>query len=129
MNKINIDINQEKKIITIDILGNINKDNVKPYIEQLNAKIERLSYISKTNLNEWRFNIYTCHMIVQKTEIECIKQLLDYCTSLNFKMIDTITAKPQKKYKEWIDDVIQRYFRNYHIKTLETNNMFKFNCL
>lgn len=126
MNKINIDINQEKKIITIDILGNVDKDNVKPYIEQLNAKI---NYISKTNLNEWRFNIYICHMIVNKTEIDCIKQLLDYCTSLHFKMIDIITAKPQKKYKEWIDNIIQRYFCNYHIKVLATNNMFKFNCL
>lgn len=129
MNKIKIDINQEKKIITIDILEDINKDNMRFYIEQIDSKIKRLSYSSKVNLNEWRFNIYTCHMIINKAELEGIEQLLDYCTSLDFKMIDIITAKPQKKYREWIDGIIQRYFTDYHVKTLATNNMFKFNFL
>lgn len=126
MNKLNTDIDKDRKIITIDILGNMNKDNVSSYITQLNTQIERLIQIQQVNISELRFNIYTCHMIINKEELESIKELLDYCTSCNFKMIDVITAKPQKKYREWMSNIIQKYFSDYHIKTLATNNMFKF---
>ena len=126
MNKIHIDINKDKMIITVDILGAIDKSNIDLYIKQLDSKLKSISFKSDTNLNDWRFNIYTCHTIIYEDDLKSVKKFLDYCDGLNFKMIDIITAKPQKKYRKWIDDIIQKDFSNRHIKTLSTNNIFKF---
>lgn len=121
MNKLNIDINYEKKIITIDILGNINDVNN----ERFNTIINRIK-LTNNSMRNWRFNIYLCHMVLEKTDLELVKNFIDKYKS-TFKMIDIIIAKPMKKYKIWLDDMINKYFSDYHIKTLMTNNMFKFN--
>lgn len=127
MNKLNIDINYEKKIITIDILGTINKSIIEDYIQEINTNIERIK-LTNDCLSNWRFNIYMCHMILRKTDLELMKDFINQYKN-TFKMIGIIVAKPQKKYKIWFDDMIDKYFSDCHIKTLITNNMFKFNIL
>lgn len=121
-----ININKEKKIITIAINNQLTAENMQKYVQEINKQIDKLSYKNKIDLNEWRFNIYTCYMIINKKDLKIIKEFFNLFINMNFKLIDIITSKPQKLYKEWIDDIINKYFNNYHIKTLATNNIFKF---
>ena len=121
-----ININKEKKIITIAINNQLTAENMQKYVQEINKQIDKLSYKNKIDLNEWRFNIYTCYMIINKKDLKIIKEFFNLFINMNFKLLDIITSKPQKLYKEWIDDIINKYFNNYHIKTLATNNIFKF---
>ena len=121
-----ININKEKKIITIAINNQLTAENMQKYVQEINKQIDKLSYKNKIDLNEWRFNIYTCYMIINKKDLKIIKEFFNLFINMNFKLIDIITNKPQKLYREWIDDIINKYFNNYHIKTLATNNIFKF---
>lgn len=127
MNKLNIDINHEKKIITIDILGNMNDANINEYIQKLNTNIDRIK-LTDDKLSDWRFNIYMCHMVLEETDLEFFTGFINKYKN-TFKMIDIIVGKPMKKYKMWIDNMIKTHFKNNHIKTLATNNIFKFNVI
>lgn len=127
MNILKINANYEKKIITIDILGNINEQIIEDYIQELNTNIDRIK-LTNDCLYDWRFNIYTCCMILRKTDLELMKDFISRYKN-TFKMIDIVITKPLKKYRMWFDDMIDKYFSDCHIKTLITNNMFKFNIL
>ena len=126
MNKIKIDINNVKKIITIDIIGNITKDNIECYNKEMESVALKLVELYNMNLHEWIFNIFTCHMIFKRDEMVYLKNLLDHIIKLDFKMVDVIIAKPQKLYKQWITEMIRRYYNKYHMKVLSSNVIFKF---
>lgn len=126
MNKIKINIDYSKKIITIDILGKINNNTICGYNNEIDNELKKIIELHDVNLNGWRFNIYTCHMIIYKEDMKHFKSLLDYTLNLNFKMLDIITAIPQKLYKSWITNLINKNFNDRHIKVLSTNKIFKF---
>ena len=125
INKIKFHVIEAKKILTIDIFGELNRENLQKYKKEIQQVVNK-ELCKFENIEDWRLNIYTCHMILHKENKDCIKDLLDFCVSEHTKMIDIILAKPQKKYKTWFNEVIQKDFAESHIKTLTTNNIFKF---
>lgn len=125
MNKLKINIDKVKKIITVDILGVLDAFNVSDYDKQLEEVFDRIETVEEQDMEEWRINIYTCHLILGEHAAH-IEQLLDTCMAQNPKMLDIIVQKPQKKYKEWLAEIVSRRHSDKDIKVLVTNNMPKF---
>ena len=114
-----------KQIITIDILGILDTPSSLEYSNKLKEIFTGIETIEKRNMRDWRINIYTCHLILEEHAAP-MERLLDTCMSQNPKMLDIITQKPQKKYKEWLVEIISRKYNDKKVKVLATNNMPKF---
>lgn len=123
-----IDVNNKKKIITIDIAGELTEELVNESIQEISKNIEKLLYKGNINLREWRINLYTCHMIMKnRKEYMYMKDLIDNIVKYKFKIFDIIISKAQKTYKEHIGEIVDKYYSNKGIKLLNSNNIFKFN--
>lgn len=127
MNKLHIDINNNKKIISIDITGELNQDIIEKHINKMRTRVDYMSPINPIDFKQWRINIYFCHLELYKEDLIYLEELLDVICLKDAKLINLIFMKPQKKYKMWLGDIIQKRFYGHHMKCFSSDHMFKFN--
>ena len=113
MNKVNININKQKKTIGVDLIGSIN--NIKPIIQTISNKIKSL------DLSNWKLNIFTKHAKVYWKEEQHLLEIIKHCDQFNAKQLDIIVAKPQKCLKENIANLVKQ--NNIKVKLLTSNKI------
>ena len=127
MNKVKIHINKEKRIITVAILGELNNEIFENHLKIIKQEFNKIFIKEQTmNFRDWKFNLYTHHMVIHKLDVIYIDRLFEYCKGLYFKQLDVITGKPQHTYRRWFNGLKEKHFSNAHMKVLTSNKLFKF---
>ena len=127
MNKVKIHINKEKRIITVAILGELNNEIFESHLYTIKQEFNKIFIKEQTmNFRDWKFNLYTHHMVIYKSDVIYIDRLFEYCKGLYFKQLDVITGKPQYKYRRWFNGLKEKHFANAHMKVFASNKLFKF---
>lgn len=122
MDKIHFHINQYKKIIEVEIVGNFTKRIKELYLSKIKMALLQLSFKNKINHSEYKLNFYLHRMITTKTNLDSLIKFIKHEISSNFKQIDFILGKPMKICAETLSNKLNDM---NNVKIFMTNKMFK----